>query len=65
MPVEVKCYRCGYVVRRLRLLNRVLGEELKELEGWRCPRCGHKFVGKRAGPITIRKEGLLNDERGS
>jgi len=54
MPVEIKCANCGYVVRRLWHLNTMIGEELKELEGKKCPRCGHKFTGKRAGPITVK-----------
>jgi len=56
MPVEIKCARCGHVVRRLFYLGRELREELKDLEGRRCPKCGHEFEGRLAGKIRLQGE---------
>jgi len=56
MPVEIKCYRCGKTVKVLsEFYGRTLDSLLKEeLEGKKCPKCGHEFKGKLAGPITIK-----------
>jgi len=57
MALEIVCRRCGCVVKRYYdLMGQTVEQLLKELEGRRCPRCGHEFKGKLAGPITIKAD---------
>jgi len=55
MVLRIVCYKCNATIRLVYdLCGQTLQELLKELEGRECPMCGHKFVGRQAGPITIK-----------
>lgn len=56
MPVKIFCHKCGALVLQIfdfngMTLERILEEDVK---GRRCHNCGYRFIGKLAGPITIK-----------